>query len=95
MYTLLSAAMLGIFLTVACCTCYSLFNSTLVNHQFLFCKYANDSFLQLMLTPEYLELRKYEALTANSKVYFGNSIPDMFLDIQPHITDALTQAKVS
>lgn len=35
---------------------------------------------KLLLTPEYLELRRYEALAANNKVYFGNSIPDMFLD---------------
>lgn len=48
-----------------------------------------------MLTPEYLQLKKYEFLAANSKVYFGNSIPDMFLDIQPNVADALTQAKVS
>lgn len=47
-----------------------------------------------MLTPEYLELKKYEALTTNNKVYFGNSIPDMFLDIQPHVADAITQSKV-
>jgi len=39
-------------------------------------------FLQLMLTPEYIELKKYEALAANNKVYFGNSIPSMFVDFQ-------------
>jgi regulator of protease activity HflC (stomatin/prohibitin superfamily) len=35
---------------------------------------------KIMLTPEYLELKKYEALTSNSKVYFGSNIPSMFLD---------------
>jgi len=35
-----------------------------------------------MLTPEYIELKKYEALAANNKVYFGNSIPNMFVDFQ-------------
>jgi len=35
-----------------------------------------------MLTPEYIELKKYEALAANNKVYFGNSIPSMFVDFQ-------------
>ncbi|XP_044731971.1 erlin-2-like isoform X1 [Chrysoperla carnea] len=34
---------------------------------------------QLLLTPEYLELRKYETLAQNSKIYFGNSIPNMFV----------------
>jgi regulator of protease activity HflC (stomatin/prohibitin superfamily) len=37
---------------------------------------------KLMLTPEYIELKKYEALATNNKVYFGNSIPDMFVDFQ-------------
>jgi len=35
---------------------------------------------KLLLTQEYLALRRYDALAANNKVYFGNSIPDMFLD---------------
>jgi len=37
---------------------------------------------KLMLTPEYIELKKYEALASNNKVYFGSSIPDMFVDFQ-------------
>uniref|UniRef100_A0A3Q1F334 ER lipid raft associated 2 n=1 Tax=Acanthochromis polyacanthus TaxID=80966 RepID=A0A3Q1F334_9TELE len=32
------------------------------------------------LTPEYLELMKYKAIAANSKIYFGNDIPNMFVD---------------
>lgn len=32
------------------------------------------------LTAEYLELVKYEALSKNTKIYFGNSIPQMFTD---------------
>ncbi|MGH0168575.1 UNVERIFIED_CONTAM: hypothetical protein FKN15_055049 [Acipenser sinensis] len=42
----------------------------------------------LKLTPEYLELMKYQAIAANSKVYFGQDIPDMFVDnsaFQPRI----------
>jgi len=35
---------------------------------------------KLLLTKEYLELRRYEAITANNKVYFGNNIPNIFLD---------------
>uniref|UniRef100_A0A8C6NPB4 Erlin-1 n=1 Tax=Nothobranchius furzeri TaxID=105023 RepID=A0A8C6NPB4_NOTFU len=34
---------------------------------------------QLKLTPEYLELMKYQAIAANSKIYFGQDIPNMFL----------------
>lgn len=32
------------------------------------------------LTPEYLELMKYEAIAKNTKIYFGSSIPQMFFD---------------
>ncbi|KAM8806175.1 erlin-1 [Eudromia elegans] len=35
---------------------------------------------KLKLTPEYLELMKYHAIAANSKLYFGDSIPGIFLD---------------
>ena len=37
------------------------------------------SWLQLKLTPEYLELRRFEAVMRNTKLYFGPSIPTMFL----------------
>ncbi|XP_056387229.1 erlin-1 [Hyla sarda] len=35
---------------------------------------------KLKLTPEYLELMKYKAISANNKIYFGSNIPSMFLD---------------
>ncbi|XP_065603001.1 LOW QUALITY PROTEIN: erlin-1-like [Cyrtonyx montezumae] len=35
---------------------------------------------KLKLTPEYLQLVKYQAIAANSKLYFGDSIPNVFLD---------------
>uniref|UniRef100_A0A7N9AVV9 ER lipid raft associated 2 n=1 Tax=Mastacembelus armatus TaxID=205130 RepID=A0A7N9AVV9_9TELE len=35
---------------------------------------------KLKLTPEYLQLMKYRAIAANSKIYFGNDIPQMFVD---------------
>uniref|UniRef100_A0A673MBU2 Erlin-1 n=1 Tax=Sinocyclocheilus rhinocerous TaxID=307959 RepID=A0A673MBU2_9TELE len=35
---------------------------------------------RLKLTPEYLELMKYQAIAANSKIYFGQDIPNMFVD---------------
>merc|ERR1712156_678044 len=34
---------------------------------------------RLLLTPEYLELKKIEAISSNNKVYFGPDIPNMFL----------------
>lgn len=35
---------------------------------------------KLLLTHEYLELMKYEAITKNNKIYFGEKIPNIFLD---------------
>ncbi|KAM8866482.1 erlin-2 isoform 1-T2 [Synchiropus picturatus] len=35
---------------------------------------------KMKLTPEYLQLMKYKAIAANSKIYFGNDIPQMFVD---------------
>lgn len=35
----------------------------------------------LLLTKEYLELKKYEYLANNTKIYYGNSIPNMFLSV--------------
>lgn len=32
-----------------------------------------------LLTKEYLELKKYEYISNNSKVYFGNNIPNIFI----------------
>merc|ERR1719347_1134500 len=34
---------------------------------------------RLLLTPEFLELKKIEAISNNNKVYFGPDIPNMFL----------------
>ncbi|KAM3868262.1 erlin-2 [Diretmus argenteus] len=38
---------------------------------------------RLKLTPEYLQLMKYKAIATNSKIYFGNDIPQMFVDSGP------------
>ncbi|KAL0386026.1 UNVERIFIED_CONTAM: Erlin-2-B [Sesamum radiatum] len=35
---------------------------------------------KLKLTPQYLELRFIEAIANNSKIYFGNKVPNMVLD---------------
>lgn len=34
----------------------------------------------MKLTPEFIAHTKYQSLATNTKVYFGNSIPNMFLD---------------
>lgn len=35
---------------------------------------------KVMLTSEYLELKRYESVAQNTKIYFGDSIPTMFAD---------------
>lgn len=35
---------------------------------------------KLVLTPEYLELKKYDSLITNTKIYFGNTIPNIFAE---------------
>jgi hypothetical protein len=37
-------------------------------------------FWKAKLSREFLELSKYEAIAKNTKIYFGNSIPQMFTD---------------
>ena len=34
----------------------------------------------MKLTPEYLQMMKYQAIASNSKIYFGQDIPKMFVD---------------
>ncbi|GFR29725.1 erlin-2-B [Trichonephila clavata] len=46
---------------------------------------------KLLLTPEYLELKKLEAISHNSKIYFGTDIPTMFMD-SSHITPSEKKA---
>ncbi|XP_066880978.1 erlin-1 isoform X7 [Kogia breviceps] len=41
-------------------------------------KYATSN--KHKLTPEYLELKRYQAIASNSKIYFGSNIPNMFVD---------------
>merc|ERR1719229_1416469 len=35
---------------------------------------------KLLLTPQFLELRRYETMSANQKVYFGPDIPSMYVN---------------
>ncbi|XP_071952523.1 erlin-2-B-like [Antedon mediterranea] len=35
---------------------------------------------KLKLTPEYLELIRYQSIASTNKIYFGNDIPSMFVD---------------
>lgn len=44
---------------------------------------------KVLLTKEYLDLKKYEALSLNNKIYFGNDIPKMFL--QAHVGENIPQ----
>jgi regulator of protease activity HflC (stomatin/prohibitin superfamily) len=46
---------------------------------------------KLKLTPEFLELKRYEAMIKNTKYYFGPSIPTMFLreDNQQQSSDVM------
>lgn len=48
---------------------------------------------KVKLTPEYLQMIKYKAISANSKIYFGSEIPRMFLDSRSTSkpTDLLTE----
>jgi hypothetical protein len=34
----------------------------------------------MKLTKEFLEYSRYQAVAANTKVFFGNHIPDIFID---------------
>lgn len=34
----------------------------------------------LLLTPQYIELKKYEAIASNNKIYFGEKIPNVFFE---------------
>ncbi|XP_048760613.2 erlin-2-B-like isoform X2 [Ostrea edulis] len=45
------------------------------------------------LSREYLELMKYEAIAQNTKIYFGNNIPDMFMD--PTLSAAAAKEQIS
>lgn len=38
---------------------------------------------KLLLTKEFLELKRVEAISQNNKVYFGNNIPNMFMENCP------------
>uniref|UniRef100_A0A8C2HEH2 ER lipid raft associated 2 n=1 Tax=Cyprinus carpio TaxID=7962 RepID=A0A8C2HEH2_CYPCA len=57
---------------------------------------------KLKLTPEYLQLMKFKAIAANSKIYFGSEIPHMFMDSGPGSSssaaskaiDALSEGKL-
>ena len=35
---------------------------------------------KLLLTPQFLELRRYETMSANQKVYFGPNIPSTYVN---------------
>lgn len=49
---------------------------------------------KLLFTPEFLELKRYEALSSNQKIYFGPSIPNTFVTSSygPEIATTIKQA---
>jgi len=47
----------------------------------------------MKLTPEYLELKRIEALSSTSKVYYGPNIPQMFMDTFTSQSSVTTQHK--
>ena len=44
--------------------------------------------LQLKLTTEYLELKRYEAVGRMTKVYYGPNIPNLIVDIPQTLSNA-------
>ncbi|KAG7280934.1 hypothetical protein CRUP_009221 [Coryphaenoides rupestris] len=47
---------------------------------------------KMKLTPEYLQLMKFQAIAANSKIYFGSEIPHMFVDSGGKLSGTTTTA---
>ena len=48
---------------------------------------------KILYTAEYLELKKYESLAQNSKVYFGNDIPQTFVTSSSYPVETITDKK--
>ncbi|EDV21690.1 Erlin-2-B [Trichoplax sp. H2] len=48
---------------------------------------------KVKLTPQYLELIKYEALAKNTKIYFGESIPKIWGNLSPSFPDLASDKK--
>jgi len=44
--------------------------------------------IQLKLTPEYLEMKRYEAISKMAKVYYGPSIPNFMVELPQSLTTA-------
>jgi len=50
---------------------------------------------KVRLTPEYLELVRIQSLASNTKIYYGNSIPNIFMEphhVEPTTTDTKQQS---
>lgn len=48
---------------------------------------------KLLLTSEYLELKRYEAISHNNKIYYGANIPNMFMENCPNADSSADQTK--
>ncbi|XP_059474902.1 erlin-2-B-like [Neocloeon triangulifer] len=49
----------------------------------------------ILLTPQYLELRKFDSISNNNKIYFGNEIPNMFVNGDCSVDKKSVQAAAS
>ena len=49
-------------------------------------------FLQMKLTKEFLEYTRYQSVATNTKVFFGNHLPDIFID--PSVLNSATHGAV-
>ena len=47
---------------------------------------------QLRLTPEYLEMKRYEALSKMGKIYYGPSIPNFMIELPQSLTNTVAAA---
>ena len=48
--------------------------------------------VQLRLTLEYLEMKRYESLSKMAKVYYGPSIPNFMIELPQSLTNTVTAA---
>uniref|UniRef100_V9KUG1 Erlin-1 n=1 Tax=Callorhinchus milii TaxID=7868 RepID=V9KUG1_CALMI len=50
---------------------------------------------QVKLSPEYLQLMRYQAIASNSKIYFGKDIPKMFMDLSHFVPSGKASEEVN
>lgn len=48
--------------------------------------------MQLKLTPQFLEMKRYEAIGRMAKVYYGPNIPNFMIELPQSLTGAATNS---